>query len=180
MLIAIVAGHGGSDTGAHYDGLREKVINLIVAALAVEYINTQLAPRHMAILIRDQDENMTLDARGQASKKWAADFVICIHVNAIENCAEMRGRMAFYWPGNTEGKLLAHRLTVGSLHTRPVWPVAALGWRSRAFHVIKQHTATTVLLEMGFATNAEDHTYLLSTVGQEALAQILCSAIDLF
>lgn len=175
MNFAIVAGHGGSDRGAFYPPLIEKTINLLVAELVVDKINAQISGAK-ATLIRTQDEDMSLYARGQASNEADADFVICVHVNAIENVDELRGRMTFYWPGNSDGKGLAQRLTNGSLHTRPVWPVSATGWRSRAFNVIKYHKATAVVFEMGFATNVNDRDYLLSAIGQDELAQVVTDA----
>lgn len=102
MIIAIDAGHGGSDTGAVYGGMQEKDVNLKIAqyikAYMAEYAGVQV------YLTRDSDQAVELSARVEQAAAAGADVFISIHNNASSNL-NTSGSMVFYPNSNYRPKL---------------------------------------------------------------------------
>ena len=96
MIIAIDAGHGGSDAGATYDGMKEKDVNLKIAqyikAYFADYAGVQI------YLTRDSDTAVELSTRVEQAAAAGADVFISIHNNASSN-EKTSGSMVFY-PNN--------------------------------------------------------------------------------
>lgn len=93
MVIAIDAGHGGSDGGATYDGIKEKDVNLKIA----QYIRTYFQDYEgvQIYLTRDSDKALSLSDRVANAAAAGADVFISIHNNASSN-TDTSGSMVFY------------------------------------------------------------------------------------
>ena len=105
--ICIDPGHGGTDSGAAANGIREEDINLRVA-LAVR--SGLQAIGHTVAMTRTSDIDVGLTARGRFSVAQKADVFLSIHHDAGTNSA--RGCSAFYWSRNTpNGKDLATQVS---------------------------------------------------------------------
>ncbi len=86
LVVAIDAGHGGKDPGAHGpSGLREKDVTLAVAKELARQINAD--PGMKAVLIRDDDTFVVLQNRYQKARSAQADLFISIHADAAQNSA---------------------------------------------------------------------------------------------
>lgn len=86
LIVAIDAGHGGKDPGAHGpSGLREKDVTLAVAKELARQINAD--PGMKAVLIRDDDTFVVLQNRYQKARSAQADLFISIHADAAQNSA---------------------------------------------------------------------------------------------
>ncbi len=84
LIVAIDAGHGGKDPGAHGpSGLREKAVTLAVARELARQVNAD--PGLRAVLIRDGDEFVPLQARYMKARAAQADLFISIHADASPN-----------------------------------------------------------------------------------------------
>lgn len=82
LLIAIDAGHGGQDTGAHgANGSLEKNITLQVAKELARQVNA--TPGMKAFLTRDSDFFIPLVQRYQIARKHKADMFVSIHADAF-------------------------------------------------------------------------------------------------
>ncbi|WP_103075625.1 N-acetylmuramoyl-L-alanine amidase [Solilutibacter silvestris] len=82
LLIAIDAGHGGQDTGAHgASGTLEKNVTLQVAKELARQINA--TPGMKAFLTRDSDFFIPLVQRYQLARKHKADMFVAIHADAF-------------------------------------------------------------------------------------------------
>ncbi|NKF23274.1 N-acetylmuramoyl-L-alanine amidase [Solimonas marina] len=87
VIIAIDAGHGGEDPGAHGpSGLKEKDVTLAIARKLALMINTQ--PNMRAVLTRDGDYYVGLRQRVEIARKQQADMFISIHCNAFTRSSE--------------------------------------------------------------------------------------------
>lgn len=86
LVIAVDAGHGGKDPGAHgLNGTQEKDVTLAVARrLAVAL---QREPGMRAYLVRDDDYYVDLRQRMVRARKAGADLFISIHADAAHNRA---------------------------------------------------------------------------------------------
>lgn len=84
--IAIDAGHGGSDPGAHApNGAAEKDITLAFA----EALRDRLAKdgRYRIVMIREDDVFVDLEARIRRAREAGADLFLSIHADTISNPA---------------------------------------------------------------------------------------------
>ncbi|NOT89423.1 MAG: N-acetylmuramoyl-L-alanine amidase [Lysobacter sp.] len=86
LIVAIDAGHGGQDPGAHGpSGKREKDVTLAIARELARQINA--TPGLKAYLTRDTDVFLPLPRRTQLARQARADMFISIHADAAENRA---------------------------------------------------------------------------------------------
>ncbi len=176
MNLVIDPGHGGRKPGAVAGGLIEKELVLAIShRVARGALDLGLCTS--VVLTRREDVDVTHPARGDLSK--GRDLLISIHANAADFRA--RGLMAFYWPGNAAGKLIAGTIQ----RSAPPWlasrsrkkPYAAgLSW-PRVRYVLKHHRPTAVLVELGFLTNGKDAAALRSEAIQGGLVACILTGI---
>jgi len=84
VVIAIDAGHGGNDPGAHgNNGTEEKKITLAIAKKLAYLINKQ--PGMKAVMVRKGDYYVGLRERMQIARAAKADLFISIHADAFQN-----------------------------------------------------------------------------------------------
>ncbi len=84
LIVAIDAGHGGQDPGAHGpSGKREKDVTLAIARELARQINATHGLK--AFLTRDTDMFLPLPRRTQLARQAKADMFISIHADAAEN-----------------------------------------------------------------------------------------------
>ncbi|OJY96391.1 MAG: N-acetylmuramoyl-L-alanine amidase [Lysobacterales bacterium 63-13] len=89
ILVMIDAGHGGDDPGSiGASGTYEKVITLAVARELKRVIDKE--PGMSAMLTRDSDFFIPLDARYQKAREAKADLFISVHADAFSK-SEARG-----------------------------------------------------------------------------------------
>ena len=93
IVIAVDAGHGGEDPGAHGPtGVLEKDVSLAIAKRLARLINDQ--PGMKAVLTRDGDYYVGLRERVQKARQAQADLFISIHCNALTR-PEMHGTAVY-------------------------------------------------------------------------------------
>ncbi|PPK68221.1 N-acetylmuramoyl-L-alanine amidase [Methylobacter tundripaludum] len=84
IIIAVDAGHGGNDPGAHgANGTEEKKITLEIARKLAHLINKQ--PGMKAVMVRKGDYFVDLRKRMQIARAAKADLFISIHADAFQN-----------------------------------------------------------------------------------------------
>ena len=93
LVVAIDAGHGGSDSGAKYDGMEEKTVNLKIAKYVKAYLEEYAGVQ--VYMTRSTDTYVELSERVSRSVANNADVFISIHNNASSN-PETSGSMVFY------------------------------------------------------------------------------------
>lgn len=100
VVIAIDAGHGGEDPGAHGPGgTLEKNVTLAVARQLADQINQQ--PGMRAVLTRNADFFIPLAQRYQIARNNSADLFVSIHADAYVN-GDARGSSV--WVLSPRGK----------------------------------------------------------------------------
>ena len=84
LVVAIDAGHGGQDPGAHGpNGTREKDVTLAIARELARQVNA--TPGLKAFLTRDSDVYIPLNLRARRASANRADIFLSIHADAAEN-----------------------------------------------------------------------------------------------
>jgi N-acetylmuramoyl-L-alanine amidase len=93
IIVAVDAGHGGDDPGAHgQNGTEEKKITLAIAKKLADLINKQ--PGMKAVLVRKGDYFVDLRKRMQIARAAKADLFISIHADAFQN-STVKGASVF-------------------------------------------------------------------------------------
>lgn len=98
----------------------------------------------------------------------AADLVVSIHLNAIEESI-WRGAQTFYYPTNAEGEKLAASIQASLVKrlkntTREIQAIQGV-------YSLKQVSAPMALVEVGFLSNEKERVLLLSDDYQEKVAR---------
>ncbi|MEO6968408.1 MAG: N-acetylmuramoyl-L-alanine amidase [Rhodanobacteraceae bacterium] len=100
VVIAVDAGHGGEDPGAHgADGTLEKNVTLSVARDLAKLIDAQ--PGMRAVLTRDGDYFVPLKKRYEIARQNKADLFVAIHADAYTS-SDARGSSV--WVLSPHGK----------------------------------------------------------------------------
>ncbi|HUA81485.1 MAG TPA: N-acetylmuramoyl-L-alanine amidase [Dyella sp.] len=100
VIVAVDAGHGGKDQGAHGpDGALEKNVTLAVARNLAAQINRQ--PGMKAVLTRDGDYFIPLKQRYEIARQNQADLFVSIHADSYTS-SDARGSSV--WVLSPRGK----------------------------------------------------------------------------
>ncbi|HET8883601.1 MAG TPA: N-acetylmuramoyl-L-alanine amidase [Solimonas sp.] len=159
IVIAVDAGHGGEDPGAHgSSGLQEKNVSLAIARKLALLINTQ--PNMRAVLTRDGDYYVGLRQRVEIARRQQADMFVSIHCNAFTKRA-MHGTAVYVLSdrgvNSEQARWLANRENAADL----VGGVELQG---------KDSDLATVLLDLSQSATMEASfdvgTRILSSMGQ--------------
>lgn len=94
IVIAIDAGHGGEDPGAHgKNGVIEKDVTLRIAKKLAALVNA--TPGYKAVMTRKGDYFIALRNRTAIARKAQADLFISIHANSLPTPREVRGAAVY-------------------------------------------------------------------------------------
>jgi len=84
LVVAVDAGHGGQDPGAHgRGGTQEKDVTLAIARRLAAAIDAEDGMR--AVLIRDGDYFITLGGRTRKARQLGADMFVSVHADSVRN-----------------------------------------------------------------------------------------------
>lgn len=182
--IYIDPGHGGRDSGAVYQNIYEKDINLAISKKLEKELTSHGATVYMT---RVDDTDLSIgeknkkrsDLANRAYKinKVKPDLYISIHQNYIPS-SKWKGLQIFYDSINPKNKDLAEFLTT-SLKNK--LPHVRETKNNNTYYMYSKVQFKGVLIETGFLSNYEDRTKLLSNNYQEDLAKnITLSIIEYF
>jgi N-acetylmuramoyl-L-alanine amidase len=171
--IAVFAGHGGSDHGAVFGGLREKDFNLAISNAATDLLR-RMGYEVINNRTTDVDRNITRDA--EMANNQRADALVEIHMNSNTG-APGTGSEAFYSIKDTgRGQALAETILTG---------MERLGFRNRgarvqlnsagqdAFGILRLTNMPAVLFETAFINNPQD----MAKLDIQAVAEIIASSV---
>ena len=142
-------GHGGSDSGAVGNGLREKDLTLVIAKATEKYLKNY---EGVSIkLSRTGDTKPSLSARADMANEWGADFFVSIHINAGGGT----GFESYIFNGTVSSKTKEYQKVVHSVIA------AGDGWTDRGmkranFAVLRETAMPALLTENGFIDRASD------------------------
>ncbi len=173
VVVAIDAGHGGSDPGAiGPTGIKEKDVVLAIA----QALRRLLAQQHLDIvMIRDADVFVPLEDRAQIASRGGATLFLSIHANASTD-ANATGTQTFY--SNPASQPLAQ--TVLDEINRAAG-LAPRGTSQASFKVlVDSDRIPSILVEAAFITNSREEQMLRDPTIQLALAQGILKGIQRF
>lgn len=167
LLVVVDVAHGGHDSG----NSMEKDVVLSIANYLAAYSNDDLK----IVFTRTSDQFLSLKERVDFINQQKPDVMISLHCNAHSN-VETSGVEAFYYPDNKHQEtaynyskiLIANQLGLFSQRGEI---------KNAGFYVLKNTDAPSVVLELGFITNAKDRATLTDKKQQQAIAKNLYESL---
>lgn len=174
ITLVVDAAHGGTDHGASSSGVAEKTITLAVAK-QVQTLGEKLGVR--VLLTRDDDRNMTLAERASFSNQNKADAFVSLHVDVDPSDSATNGISCLI--ASAEGGIENQRLSQNLADQfKRLNGISFRGTKSGNMYLLKNSTAPTVLIELGYLSNDDDLRFMQDADNQRKVAeQILKSVI---
>lgn len=169
--VCVDAGHGGSDTGATYNGLEEKSVTLDIA----KKLQTLLQNAgYTIVMTRTTDISLTNSQRAQICNQANADVLVSIHLNSSTNHSTDYTK-GFY------GKKLKDQSFTGVVHKALASELGIIdgGVTNFADGVLIKSNMPATLQETVFLTSDYEYGLLTDSTGnrQQQIAQALDDGI---
>ncbi|MGI8923385.1 MAG: N-acetylmuramoyl-L-alanine amidase [Fimbriimonadales bacterium] len=176
--IVVDPGHGGSDGGAKFDGLREKDFTLAIAKMVAEELTENGTT---VVVTRDDDRFIGLNERPTVANRSDADFFISIHINSNSRSNSQSGTFTYYHRDNGDCKLLAECIQA---EIAKVSGLPNRGIRSdrreapaKGFAVLRGSQMPAVLVEVAYINNATDRGLLQTWEFKKRVADAIVRGI---
>ncbi len=161
IKIFIDQGHnptGSPNAGASANGLFEQDITYQVGIYLADLLNSD--PRFEARLSRPTattvlgtSSSTSLAERVRLANEWPADYFVSIHCNSNPNPA-INGTEIYLYQLNTQAQWLAEQIMIG---INQMTGTRDNGIRVRpSLYVLRRTSMTSLLVELGYLTNASD------------------------
>ncbi|MDD6235297.1 MAG: N-acetylmuramoyl-L-alanine amidase [Lachnospiraceae bacterium] len=151
MLIALDAGHGGSDPGAVYNGRNEKDDNLRLALAVGDILKNKGVD---VVYTRTTDIYETPFKKATDANEAGADYFVSFHRNSGENPNTASGAQTLIYSGGGEKEKLARNIQNNLIEQG----FKDLGIVERPnLVVLKRTKMPAVLIETGFINNDKDN-----------------------
>ena len=183
-IVIIDPGHGGTDPGAIHHGLIEKNMVLDISRKTMELLNAN--PGVVAYMTRNDDSTVLNPRRAEFANGIEADLFISIHGNAALN-RYAYGIETWYTIGELEIESRnRHRTNLNSRQLAQIMQrqkLALTGANDRGLRVepnmvvLRDTTMPSVLLEVGFMSNAAEAARLGDVEYQWLLARAIYRGI---
>lgn len=182
--IIVDAGHGGSDDGATYNGLKEKDFSLDLALMLKERLE---AKDYDVFLTRDSDDltgpydvnnnnRINPTERVELINSFSADLVISLHMNSYATDPSVSGLEILYGDNSELSKELADTLLLPVIDASDT---KNRGVKHRTDVLILQESdCPAVLIEAGFITNEDDVANLQNFVYKHQLIQGIVEGVE--
>ncbi|BAU29906.1 N-acetylmuramoyl-L-alanine amidase [Aneurinibacillus soli] len=169
VKIVLDAGHGGKDSGAVGNGLQEKDLTLGMAQKLAELLRND--SKFELVMTREGDTYPTLQDRANLANKEQADLFMSIHINS--GPATATGTETYYYAGGS-GKDYAN-----IVHKHLLKATGSLDRKVHTanFYVIKYTKMPSILVEIGFITNASEAAKMKDEDFQQGVADSLYAGI---
>lgn len=199
IIVAIDPGHGAEDPGTTYGNLKEKDINWEIAQ-RIKWRFDQ-TPGITGVVIRDYNENPSLEERAKRAKNYNANLYVSVHINATGGSYSVRGSEVYVTAYRGEARYneycsrLAYsvldnlrRIGVPSRDSNPILKystdpnrVYPDGSRADWMGMIRNpvyNEIPAILIEQCYLTNSADrNSFLTSSAKRNALADADANAI---
>lgn len=176
-VIVVDPGHGGSNPGAVGNGTREADNNLSVG---MKLRDKLVQAGAKVIITRDSDRTVAqegsslgeeLQARVDMAENNHADMFVSVHTNSNPD-SNIVGAMTFY-PSGKSSKLALEVQNAMVKETKAV----DKGTSSATFYVLRNTSMPSILVEMGFITNAQEAAQLNDNSYRNSMAQGIYNGI---
>ena len=172
-VIILDAGHGGTDPGAT-NGSRYESNDTLKLAMAVQTL--LVAQGQTVIMTRTTDTYVSLAQRTTMANNAGADIFVSIHRNSFADATAKGTEVWVYTTAGTvdeaaAGAVLEQLAAVGIQSNR--------GVKKGNYHVLRESKMTSMLVELGFISNAKDNELFDKHFDAyaEAITKGICTAL---
>ncbi len=169
--VVLDPGHGGHDPGAVFNEISEKDINLTIALMVQEKLNSIDNVR--VFITRNKDEFVALSDRAQFANRHNTDLFVSIHANSLDDTS-YAGIMTFFHPDKSTSKKPAKFIQTALIDTTGA---IDRGVRNDTFTVLTETEMPAVLIETGFMSNSEELSRLIDPEYQLKIATGIANGI---
>ncbi|WP_079909446.1 N-acetylmuramoyl-L-alanine amidase [Paenibacillus sp. 32352] len=170
--IVVDPGHGGGDTGTQGKkyGTNEKSLNLSTA----RYLADQLrkAGAQVTMTRTRDEENPNLSARVSVSEKNRADAFVSIHYNSSPKANS--GTLTFFY-SSSKDMPLARKIEA---RLDRALDLKSNGISYGNYHVLRENAQPSVLVELGFLSNAKDEQLVRTAAYQKKAADAIVNGLQ--
>ncbi|MHB1255222.1 MAG: SH3 domain-containing protein [Dethiobacteraceae bacterium] len=176
QVIVIDPGHGGSPGAVGPTGLMEKDVVLDVSLRVADRLRQAGAT---VILTRDTDSIVSLAGRVEIAAAANAHIFVSIHTNAHTNTAIGGTETYFFQHSATApaSRLLAEYL---QKELAQALGLRDIGVKHGNFHVIRETTMPSVLLELAFISNAQEEALMRTNDFRQNSADAIFRGIEAY
>ena len=173
--IVVDPGHGGSATGAVYEGVRESDLNLAIAkktAKALEALGAKV------VMTRSDDRDLTLTQRTDLANRLKADLFLSVHCNSSPTNFQATGIYTAYHGDSRQGRALADLLRQTMMQSTGA---ADMGTHDRSdLAVLRTSRMPASLVECGYMSTPAELSLLQQSGYQDLLAQGIARGAALY
>lgn len=189
--VFIDVGHGASDPGAQYYGIKEKDINLQVSMKLKSELE---AGGYRVIMSRIGDTYMDYKTeRSIMANKSGADIFVSVHHNAMPGNSNVNGIETFFYEyepdypskvnqamHNNPDRLLKSAALANAIHNNLIKDTRAYDRKvkSGSYAVLRETALPAILVELGFMSNQAELNKLTTVSYQNTLAKAMKNGID--
>ena len=181
-------GHGGSDSGAFENGVKEKDLTLSV----YNKVSSRLASLGYTVLTsRNTDKDVGLVSRADQANKSNADMFLSIHFNAGGRGTAYGIETYYYKPEdgytptinkenhNNPERIEKSRKLANKIQQNLLYKTGAYdrGVKRASFAVLRETSIPSILVELGFIDNQEEVNKIKTNEYQEKLADGIVDGI---
>ncbi|GAB6891084.1 N-acetylmuramoyl-L-alanine amidase [Geobacillus stearothermophilus] len=156
VRIVLDAGHGGKDSGAVGNGLREKdlTLNIVkkIGDMLKDYEGVEI------IYTRTDDRFIELSERAAIANRAKADYFISVHINAGGGT----GFESYIFNNTKDAKTIAYQNVIHSEIMRAIGNVTDRGKKRANYAVLRETKMPAILTENLFIDNPNDAAKLKS------------------
>jgi len=176
QVIVIDPGHGGSPGAVGPTGLMEKEVVLDVSLRVADRLRQAGAT---VILTRDDDSIVSLPQRVNIAAAANAHIFVSVHTNAHTNTA-VGGTETYFFQNSATAP--ASRLLAEYLQRELVQALGLrdIGVKHGNFHVIRETTMPSVLLELAFISNAQEEALMRTDDFRQNSADAIFRGIEAY
>lgn len=170
------AGHGGKDSGACANGLREKDINLTAT---LECKNILISYGVAVGMTRTTDIFYELNERCRMANNWGADVFVSVHTNAGGGDGAEAIHSIYYGMGTELAKNMVAAIkeyTPQNLRPKATYSKANSSGNADYFAVIRNTNMSASIIEMGFIDSI-DHEVIDTIEEQKAMGRAIAYGI---
>ena len=151
VKLYIDAGHGGNDSGASGNGLKEKDLTLSIIKRIKKYLDNHYSG-HTTKLSRTNDKTLSLSQRTNEANSWGADYFLSIHINSGGGT----GYEDYIYSGEVQKRTISIRDTMHTEVVKQIPEVTNRGKKRANLHVTRESHMPAVLTENLFIDTKKD------------------------
>lgn len=190
-VIYLDPGHGGTDPGAVYGGVKEKDINLSISKKVKSILQSR---GYTVYMTRETDVYVDLYDRASMANAVQADIFVSIHTNSTNSGSNTKtGIESYYYEydpdyppkinpvmHNNSVRVQKSKSLANAIQGKMVAYTGEKdgGVIGKAFAVIRETQMPATLLELGYINNTHDRNKLVTDSYQNTLAKAIADGVE--